>query len=408
MTRTGARFLDRRTPPTLITLILATSLSVLSMNAFIPSLPALATDLEADYAFIQLAVSGYLAVTAVMQLVIGPLSDRFGRRPVIIGGFIIFILASIGCALATDPAIFMAFRMLQTGVATGMVLSRAIVRDVLPGPEAASMIGYMTAAMALTPMIAPLFGGFMEATLGWRATFWFFVIAGIGVLAVVVADLGETNKSRNASFVAQFRLYPGLFGARRFWGYAFTAAFASGSFFALLGGGPFVAREIFGQSPEMTGVYLGVISTGYLTGNLITGRFAARVGVNRMMLIGTTIATSGMGLGVALVLAGLHNPYVVFGCSIFIGLGNGLTMPSATTGLLSVRPNLAGSASGLGAALMIGGGAALSAITGALLSKESGAMPLVAMMFASAVCSLLCAVYVIRRARAVGADDQLP
>ena len=405
MNSTGARFLDRGTPPALITLILVTSLSVLSMNAFIPSLPALAADLNADYAFIQLAVSGYLGVTALMQLFIGPLSDRYGRRPVILGGFVIFLFASIACALAPNAEFFMVFRMIQAAVATGMVLSRAIVRDMYEGPKAASMIGYMTAAMALVPMAAPLYGGFMEATLGWRSTFFSFVGFAVLIIALAWMDLGETNKTRNASFAAQFKQYPGLFGARRFWGYTATAAFASGSFFALLGGGPYVAREILGLSPQMTGVYLGVISSGYLLGNLATGRFAGRVGVNRMMLIGSLIATIGMTVGLLVNLAGATHPFAVFGFAIFVGLGNGLTLPSATTGLMSVRPELAGSASGLGAAMMIGGGAALSAITGALLSPTSGATPLLAMMALSAVFSLFTTLYVIARARAVGADQ---
>ena len=184
-----------------------------------------------------------------MQLVIGPLSDRYGRRPLILGGFAIFTAASLGCALAPNAEVFMIFRMIQAAVATGMVLSRAIVRDMLPGPEAASMIGY-DVAMALVPMLAPLYGGFMEATLGWRATFVSFILFGAAVIALVLMDLGETNRAKSSSFAEQFRAYPGLLGARRFWGYTLTAAFASGSFFALLGGGPYMAREIVVRAPR--------------------------------------------------------------------------------------------------------------------------------------------------------------
>ncbi|MGB0506114.1 MAG: multidrug effflux MFS transporter [Pikeienuella sp.] len=405
MSDTGARFLDRGTPPALITLVLLISVSVLSMNAFIASLPALARDFETDYSFMQIAVSGYLAMTAAMQIVIGPLADRFGRRPVILLGLVVFIAASIGCIYAPDAETFMALRMVQCSVAVGMVLSRAIVRDMLEGDAAASMIGYMTAAMSLVPMIAPMYGGYMEDLFGWRATFWSFVVFGVLVLALIWFDLGETNRSTGRSFAAQIAEYPGLLKARRFWGYTLTAAFASGSFFALLGGGPFVAREIYGLSPGMTGLSLGVVSLGYLFGNLLSGRYVTRVGMNKMMLAGGLIAAGGMGLGVILVLIGFEHPVAVFGPSIFIGFGNGVTLPSASNGTLSVRPQLAGSASGLGGAMMIGGGAALSAITGALLSQESGAFPLVAMMFGSAVCSVITALYVIRRAKIVGAGE---
>ena len=403
MPDTGATFADNQTPPVLITLILVTSISVLTMNAFIPSLPALATDLQASYAFMQIAVSGYLLMTAFLQLLIGPLSDRYGRRPVILISLIIFILASLGCVFAEDGVTFMIFRMCQAAVASGMVLSRAIVRDLLPPNEAASMIGYMTAAMALVPMFGPMYGGAMEEALGWRATFVSFVLFGCAVLYLCWIDLGETNRTQSSSFREQFRAYPGLLKARRFWGYTLTAAFASGSFFALLGGGPFVGREIFQLSPSATGLYLGMIAFGYMSGNLITGRYAGRVGINKIMLIGCLIATTGIAAGLLVNLYVIQHPLAVFGFCIFIGLGNGLTMPSATTGILSVRPELAGSASGLGSAMMIGGGAGLSALAGALLSRESGAAPLLMLMTVSALMSVISTLYVIRRARRVGA-----
>ena len=404
MHETGATFADRSTPPVLITLVLVTSISVLTMNAFIPSLPALSEDLGSSYAFMQIAVSGYLLMTALMQLIIGPLSDRYGRRPVILISLVVFIIASIGCTQASDAETFMIFRMCQAAVASGMVLSRTIVRDLLPPDQAASMIGYMTAAMALVPMFGPMYGGAMEEAFGWRATFWSFALFGAGVLWLCWVDLGETNKTQSASFKEQFQAYPDLLRARRFWGYAATAAFASGSFFALLGGGPYVLREIFGLTPAVTGLYLGMIAFGYMTGNLITARIAGRAGINKVMLLGCAIAALGIGAGLFVNLFVVQHPLAVFGFCIFIGLGNGLTMPSATTGLLSVRPQLAGSASGLGAAMMIGGGAGLSALAGALLSPETGAWPLLALMFASAVLSVVAALYVIRRARALGAD----
>lgn len=401
---TGATFADNTTPPVLITLILITSISVLTMNAFIPSLPALAEDLGSSYAFMQIAVSGYLLMTAFMQLLIGPLSDRYGRRPVILISLVIFIFASLGCIIAEDGVTFMIFRMCQAAVASGMVLSRTIVRDLLEPNEAASMIGYMTAAMALVPMFGPMYGGAMEEALGWRATFWSFVVFGVAILWLCWIDLGETNKTRSSSFKEQIAAYPDLLRARRFWGYTLTAAFASGSFFALLGGGPFVGREIFGLSPAATGLYLGMIAFGYMSGNLITGRYAASMGINRTMMIGCLISTFGIGAGLLVNLFVVQHPLAVFGFCIFVGLGNGLTMPSATTGILSVRPGLAGSASGLGSAMMIGGGAGLSALAGALLSKESGAAPLLALMVGSAICSVIATIYVIRRAKSVGVN----
>lgn len=145
--------------PHLITLVSISATGALSMNIFLPSLPAMARDFGVEYGFMQLSVSAFLAVSAVLQLLCGPISDRFGRRPVVLGAFAIFLLATLGALLATDPVWFMAFRLLQAVVTTGFVISRAVVRDIVPADQAASMIGYVTMGMSLVPMIAPTLGG---------------------------------------------------------------------------------------------------------------------------------------------------------------------------------------------------------------------------------------------------------
>jgi DHA1 family bicyclomycin/chloramphenicol resistance-like MFS transporter len=391
-----------RTPPRILTLVLLAGVAMLSMNAFLPSLPAMSVHFETDYAFMQLSISGYLAMTAILQLAIGPLSDRYGRRPVLLWSLLLFVAASVGCIFATSIEMFLFFRMVQAAVASGMVLSRAIIRDMVEPSKAASMIGYVTVGIALVPMIGPILGGLIEQTLGWQAVFWLFVASGLGVYWLVWVDLGETNANRSASFAAQFRTYPELFGSRRFWGYTVTAAFASGAFFAFLGGGPIVAVSVFHLTPAESGFSFGFISVGYMIGNFFTGRYASAMGVNKMMMIGTSITAAGMVFGVALVLVGIVTPYTMFGSIFFVGLGNGLTMPSSNAGILSVRPHLAGSASGLGGAMMIGGGAALSAITGALLGPDTGPMPMLLMMLLSATLAWISMLYVLRVERMAG------
>ena len=160
----GVRFLDRRTPPHIVTLILIMGIAVLSMNVFLPSLPAMTEYFGTDYRFMQLSVAIYLGVNAVLQVVVGPLSDRLGRRPVVLGGLVIFIVASVGCVFAPTVETFLAFRMLQGTVVVGMVLSRAIVRDTVPQDQAASMIGYVTMGMAVVPMLGPAIGGYARST----------------------------------------------------------------------------------------------------------------------------------------------------------------------------------------------------------------------------------------------------
>mgnify|MGYP000689939043 FL=1 len=148
--------------PKLLTLILLTGLSVLSLNMFLPSLAHMARSFDVDYALISLSIGGYLAVSAVLQIIMGPLSDLYGRRPVILIGLALFTLASIGCYFATDFWLFMVFRMLQAGIASGMALSRAVVRDVAPAKEAARLLGVIGTAMALAPLLGPMVGGLLD------------------------------------------------------------------------------------------------------------------------------------------------------------------------------------------------------------------------------------------------------
>lgn len=397
-----AVWLNRSTPPHVITLVLLASISALNMNIFLPSLPGMATYFDTDYGFMQLAISGYLGITAVLQLIIGPMSDRYGRRPVLLGGLVIFLLATVGCIFSQDVGTFLVFRMIQGAVAAGMVLSRAIVRDMVEPWEAASMIGYITMGMSLVPMIGPIIGGYLDQNFGWQSSFTLVLVFGLMVLWLIWADLGETNMQKSASFKAQFKAYPELIRSRRFWGYALTAGFASGAFFAFLGGAPFVAIELLGLEPAQMGFYFMFISMGYMFGNFLAGRFSNVIGLNRMMLFGSSIAVAGMLLALVLFLVGLQHPISFFGSIAFVGIGNGMTLPNANAGIVSVRPHLAGSASGLGGAVMIGGGAGLSAITGAMLAIETGAYPLLYMMLGSSLLAVLTSVYVIYVAKKPG------
>ena len=400
-------FLNRATPPHIATLVVIAGLSALNMNLILPSLPGIATFYQADYALVQLAVSGYLGFTGLLQLIIGPLSDRYGRRPVMIVSLVIFLIATALTPFAPTVESFLALRMLQASVASGMVLSRAIVRDVVSTDQAASMIGYVTMGMTLAPMIGPALGGVMQELFGWQSVFVLLFAFGVVALLLLLADLGETNLNRSPSMLKQFGAYPELLRSRRFWGYSLTATFASGAFFSFLGGGPFVATALLGMQPSELGFYFVFIALGYMSGNFLSGRFARQMGINRMMVTGCIISTLGMVLALALPLAGLWHPLSFFAPIFFVGLGNGITLPSANAGIVSVRPHLAGSASGLGGAMMIGGGAALSALAGAVLTVESGPYPLIIVMLVSCICSVFATFYVIRVENSLAADAKI-
>lgn len=400
----AVRFLDRTTPPHIMTLVLLSGLAAMNMSAFLPSLPAMTAYFGTEYGIMQLSVSLYLAATAVIQLIVGPLSDRFGRRKVLLASTTVFILATIGCMVAPTIELFLLFRMLQAAVAVGFALSRAIVRDMVPQDQAASMIGYVTMGMALVPMVAPMIGGALEEAFNWQATFVFLLLSGVAILALTWADLGETTRTRPASFRDQIADMPELFASRRFWGYVFAAAFASGAFFAFLGGAPYVASEVYGLSAFWAGVGFGAPAIGYAFGNYLSGRFSVRFGINQMILWGTIVTSTGMAVSALVTGVGFGSAYVFFGFCTAVGIGNGLVMPNASAGMLSVRPHLAGTASGLGASIMIAGGAALSALAGAILQFGTTSLPLQLIMMVTSIFAYFSIVYVIRRERQVLAE----
>ncbi len=396
-TKPIVKFLDASTPPHILTLILLAGISAVSMNMFLPSLPGMTEYFQTDYRLMQLSVALYLGLNAVLQLIVGPLADRYGRRPVILWGNALFILATFGCLLAQTVEVFLIFRMGQAVIVTGMVLSRAIVRDMVPDEQAASMIGYVTMGMALVPMVAPAVGGVLDAMFGWKAVFWAFILLGLALSWLCYRDLGETAPLKGGGFAQQFREYPELLRSPRFWGYSATAAFASGAFFAYLGGGPFVGDQVFDLSPEWVGFLFGAPAIGYVVGNYLSGRFSRQFGINRMVVTGAALNMTGIAISLGIFLAGHGSVWSFFGFMIFVGLGNGMVIPNATAGALSVRPHLAGTASGLSGAIMIAGGAALSALSGAMLTTESGAFPLLWIMLATAVCGLVTILLVLRR-----------
>lgn len=396
------RFLDKTSPPHILTLILLSGIGALAMNMFLPSLPAMAVYFDTDYAVMQLSVPLYLLFSAGLQLIIGPVSDNIGRRNVLLWGLVIFMVATVGCIYSPNTQIFLLCRCAQAIVAVTMVLSRAVVRDMFTQDKAASMIGYVTMGMAVVPMISPAIGGVLDQVFGWQATFWaMFAIGGI-VLAVTWFDLGETSVASGKTMAQQFREYPELLTSPRFWGYSMAAACCSGAFFAYLGGAPFVGSEVFGMEPAELGLYFGAPAVGYFVGNFITAHMATKVGVNTLVLCGCLANAVGGSVSMLIFLAGYGSPVTFFGMMTLVGLGNGLCIPNATAGLLSVRPYLAGTASGLGGAIMIGGGAGLSILAGSLLSKETGAYPLLWIMLLTAAAGVASILVVIRREKALG------
>lgn len=389
--------------PSLFTLVSITGTGALATNIFLPSLPDMALHFGVEYGVMQLAVSAFLAFSAVLQLLCGPISDRFGRRPVILGSFTIFLLATIGTLMAPTAGWFLLFRLIQAVITTGFVLSRAVIRDMVPAERAASMIGYVTMGMSLVPMIAPTLGGMLDHAFGWHASFVAMGVLGAAVLVLCWFDLGETARGGGVPLRQQIATYPLLARSQRFWGYALAATLSAGAFYAYLGGAPFVGRHVLHLSPVEIGYWFAAPSIGYALGNFLSARFSIRIGMSRMMLIGAIICTVPLLVALLGDLAGVRDPLLFFGSVAGMGLGNGMLLPNANAGMMSVRPELAGTASGLGGAMAVAGGAGLAALAAAFLHQDGGAAPLLVIMATVAAGSILCTLWVIwRENRLVG------
>ena len=400
------RFLDRTSPPHIFTLILLASISALTMNIFLPSLPNIAASLGSSTSILGLSVGIYLASSALLQLIIGPFSDQFGRRPLILWSLIIFCLSTLATVFVTNTAQFLILRIFQAISASCMVLARAIVRDTTESVEqAGSQIAYVTMGMAFVPMIGPAIGGVLDYQYGWTASFWILCLLGSMIFLISYFDVGETLPENSQGFLEQIRTYPSLLRSKRFWAYCLSSAFVSGAFFSYLGGAPFVGNEVFGLSPKDLGIWFGAPAVGYILGNFLSGRFSTKIGLDKMIFFGVIIALTGVSISFMISYLGFGSILSFFGLMSLVGLGNGMSIPNATAAMMSVNPKLAGTAAGLGSAIMIGGGAGLSAIANFILKPGGSELPLIILMWLSVFSGLCTVNYVIYRNKKINAEN---
>jgi DHA1 family bicyclomycin/chloramphenicol resistance-like MFS transporter len=386
--------------PRLSTLILLSALAILPINFFLPSLPRMADEFGVEYGVMGLSLAAYAAVSACLQLVLGPLSDRFGRRPVILGALIVFIAATLGCIVAPDAATFLACRMVQAVIAPAYAVSLAVIRDTTGTEQAAGRFGYLAMAWAVAPMLGPSLGGLLDQLFGWRAGFWFLALFGAAVLALCWTDLRETNRAPANTMAEQYRAYPELLGSGRFWAYSLCMGFSVGAFYIFLIGAPLAAGAMAALSPAVLGLYMGSITGGFMLGSFLAGRFAGRVPLGTILIGGRLLACAGLLLGLILYAAGIGHVLALFGPCLFVGISNGLTQPGANAGAISVRPKQTGSAAGLAGAITVATSAMLAAAAGAVLTTENARAGMLLAMLATALAALTAAV-LARRAESV-------
>ena len=373
--------------PALVLLIAITAIGPFAMNVSVPLMPGLAKDFGTSYAVIQLTLTAYLVATAVSTPILGPLSDQHGRRPVLLAGIFIFMVGSLVCASAPTAEVLIAGRALQAvGGASGWVLARTVIYDVYGPRRAASLIGYVTMAMVLAPMVAPAIGGYVEPWAGWRAIFWALFAAGGALGAWCVVSLRETRHlSGGVVETVNLTTLQALFRLPAFWGYSINLGFASGMFFSFIAGAPFVVVEVMGLPAASYGHYFILISCGYMFGNFLSGRFSERVGSDRMIVAGCMVAF--VGLAMLWLFRDFERPVGIFLPMAMIAISNGMTLPNGTASAMSLRPEFAGSASGIAGSIQLTIGAFMSVIVGALMVNSAD--PMILAMTASGLLSAL-------------------
>ena len=355
--------------PSYAILIAISAIGPLALNIFIPSMPGLQRSFGVSYGVAQLTLTLYLVGLALCQLIYGPLSDRFGRRPMVLAGMTLFVAASLVAALAPSIEVLIAARLVQAvGGAAGIVLARAMVRDVFDREKSASVISYITMAFVVAPMVAPVLGGLLDAAGGWRISFWLLSALGAIVLAAAWRRLPETHVNRGAEGSATGLLEAAvrLFAIPRFRGYTATLTFSSCVFFAFLGGAPHVMTDVLGRTPVEYGTWFAAVSAGYMAGNFLSGRYTQRFGIDRLMLAGCLATLTGGLISLAAAIAGQLSPVTLFVPMALAAFGNGLTLPNGTAAAISVDPRMTGAAAGWSGFSQMACGAAASQLVGSL------------------------------------------
>lgn len=363
----------------------------ISTDLYLPSLPSLPAAFGTSAAMAQLTLSVFLIGFAAGMAAYGPLSDRFGRRPLILGGVGVYVVASAACALAPSIEALILFRLIQAvGASCGPVLARAVVRDVYGRERAARVLAYMTLAMALAPAIGPILGGQITDTFGWRANFWLLAGFGASILVAALALLDETNRMKDPTALQGeqwVRNHGVLLRHRAYVGQVLTVAATYSAIFAFISGSSFVMIDVLGLSPQRYGTSFAAVVVGYMIGTFATGRLALRLGADRLVRAGTLLSASGGAVMLALALTTPPSAAAVIGPFFVVMLGAGLTLPNAIAGALGPFPAMAGLASSLLGFVQMTVAAGLGVAVGQI--ADGTARPMAAAICLSALAAML-------------------
>jgi len=373
----------------LMLLIVMTGLAPVSLYLLVPALPMLVTTFGQDASVVQMTVSCYMIGIACSQLVLGPLSDRYGRRPVMLAALSLSIVASFGCIFAqTLPQLIIARFLQALGGASGMVISRAIIRDLYPRERIGAMISLVVAVMMIAQMLSPLTGGLIEHALGWHAIFYVAAVLSIGIAIAVALALPETRRPRveAGGFRSDVVL---LLKSRAFIGYVLCQVLASQIIFAFAGGGPYIVEIQMGRSSAEYGAWFATTAFAYFAGNMFCVRFSPRHSLDRLIWFGLVLQLTGAFLNFIWGVFGYNQvPMVLFGTQMIVMFANAAVMANSAAGAISVRPSASGTASGAMGFLQMGIGAVTSQVGAWLGGHFSTTLPLtIAILLLSLACA---------------------
>jgi MFS transporter, DHA1 family, multidrug resistance protein len=367
------------------------ALGQISTSIYIPSMPSIVVELATTPDLVNLTLSGFLLGFALCQMIFGPISDRFGRRPVLFVGLGSYLAASLLCTLAPGIGVLIAGRVLQGMAAcAGPVLGRAIVRDIYGPTRTAAAMAYIGAALAISPALAPIIGGYLQVWFGWRAAFVFLTTVGVLIFVATWLLLAETNprdRRPESGTPHLLKACATLLRDRRYLGYTLVVAFVFAGLMAFAAGGPFVFIGLLGLSPEHYGMLSIFTVAAYLAGSLAAGRLAGRLALHRLVLLGIIGALIGGGAMVALTafappsVAGVVAPMAIFTA------GLGMALPSGIAGAMAPFSRIAGAASALLGCIQMLVAAAASFAVGVL--PDDSALPMAAVIGAGAAAALL-------------------
>ena len=384
----------------LMLLVVMTGIAPVSLYLLVPALPQLATTFGRDIGIAQMTVSLYMVGIACSQLIMGPLSDRFGRRPVLLAGLCLMVAAGVACIFAENLPQLIAARFLQAlGGASGTVISRAIIRDLYPRERIGAMISLVIAVMMIAQMLSPLTGGLLETAFGWRAIFYAITAFSLATSVAIAFGLPETR--REGSGRGGFRGHVGgLLTSRTFVGYMLCQVLASQIIFAFAGGGPYIVVTQMGRSSAEYGAWFATTAFAYLIGNVFCVRFAPRHSLERLILFGLALQFAGSLLNFLWSIGGLNQvPSWLFGTQMIVMFANAFAMSNSAAGAISVRPEAAGTASGAMGFFQMGLGSLVSQLGAWLGGHFATTLPLTSAILALSTACASTMIFVVPRWR---------